>query len=74
MNDVLTCPKCHADDLDVHAYESMMVLAETEALFTVRCPRCSARVSSIRAIPADMLDAVQCAAIEIGAGMGRSLS
>lgn len=68
----MTCPDCNIDNLDVHQYESMMVINATHALFTVRCPRCGARVSSMRQIPADMREEVQYAAIEVGAGMGRN--
>lgn len=66
----MTCPNCGSDTLDVHDYESMIVVRSDCALFTVRCT-CGARVSSLRAIPADMHEDVQFAAIEVGAGMGR---
>ena len=68
----LTCPHCGAGDLDLHGYESMIVVTPECALFTVRCAACGARVSSLRAIPQDMREEVQFAAIEVGAGMGRS--
>ena len=67
----LRCPNCGAEGLDLHGYESMIVVTPEAALFTVRCPHCATRVSSLRAIPADMLDEVQFAAIEVGAGMGQ---
>ena len=70
MTACLNCPSCGADALDVHGYESMIVVTPDCALFTVRCA-CGARVSGLRAIPSDMREEVQFAAIEVGAGMGR---
>ena len=67
----MNCPNCGAVDLDVHGYESMIVVTAESALFTVRCQSCGTRVSGLRLIPADMLEVVQYAAIEVGAGMGR---
>lgn len=66
----MKCPSCGSDGLDVHDYESMIVVTSDHALFTVRCS-CGARVSSLRMIPPDMREDVQFAAIEVGAGMGR---
>lgn len=71
MGAFMNCPNCGAANLDVHAYESMIVVAPDLALFTVRCAACGARVSGLRAIPADMGEEVRYAAIEVGAGMGR---
>ena len=68
----LTCPQCRTAELDVHAYESMIVITDGYALYTVRCPVCNARVSGVRPIPADMIDEVHFAAIQVGAGMGRN--
>ena len=67
----MNCPNCQAIDLDIHGYESMIVVTPDCALFTVRCPHCGTRVSGLRAIPRDMREEVQFAAIEVGAGMGR---
>ncbi len=67
----LACPSCGARDLDLHDYESMMVLRENLALFSLRCPHCAAAVSSLQPVPADMREEVLFAAIEVGAGMGR---
>lgn len=67
----LSCPHCNAGDIDLHGYESMIVITPESALFTVRCPSCGARVSSLREIPVDMREEVRFAAIEVGAGMGR---
>ena len=67
----MNCPNCQATDLDIHGYESMIVVTPVYALFTVRCAHCGMRVSGLRPIPDDMHDEVQYAAIEVGAGMGR---
>lgn len=66
------CPQCGSTAMDIIDYESMIVVASDYALFTVRCPHCAARVSSMRRIPEELLEEVQFAAIEVGAGMGRS--
>lgn len=67
----MTCPACGADNIDVHACDSMIVVSSEQALFTVRCASCGARVSGLRVIPQDMREEVQFAAIEVGAGMGQ---
>lgn len=67
----LTCPACGAKDIDVCSYESMMVLREDVALFTVRCPHCSTMVTSVSTIPLRLREEVWFAAIELDAGMGR---
>ena len=68
---VLACPKCGSIALDLCDFESMIVIAEDYALFTVACSRCGARVSAARPIPDELQDEVHFAAIEVGAGMGR---
>ena len=67
----LQCPKCTSTELDVCAYESMVVLSSDHALFTMICPVCPVKVSTIQAIPAQLKAEVQIAAREVGAGMGR---
>ena len=67
----MNCPQCGSDCLDPHDYESMIVVTPDHALFTVRYASCGSRVSGLRSIPSDMREAVQFAAIEVGAGMGR---
>ena len=62
---------CGASDLDVCCYDSMMVVRADLAMFTLRCPSCGAKVSSMQAIPSQLRDEVRFAAIEVGAGMGR---
>lgn len=73
MKPLVSCPQCGSADFDLNAYESMIVVAEDHALFTLRCPYCDARVSALRPIPLELREEVQFAAIEVGAGMGRSL-
>ena len=74
MSQGVSCPACGSEKLDVRRYDAMMVVRADLALFTLRCPRCGAVVSSMQRIPAELLDEVRFAAIEVGAGMGRSPS
>ena len=67
---VMSCPTCHARDLDVCSYDSMMVLRADFALFTLTCPHCKAKVSTLQPIPPALHDELCFAAIEVGAGMG----
>ena len=68
---MLSCPNCGSTSLDLRDYESMIVITEGHALFTVACSHCGARVSTVRPIPDELHDEVHFAAIEVGAGMGR---
>ena len=68
---VLECPSCGCVSLKLRDYESMIVITADFALFTLSCPNCGARVSSVRPIPNEMHDEVRYAAIEVGAGMGQ---
>ena len=70
MKVTVKCPTCQATDLDVRAYDSMMVLRPNLALFSLACPHCAATVSAIQPIPPSLREEVQFAAIELGAGMG----
>lgn len=72
MNELLECPHCRKAAIDLHGYESMIVVAQGFALFTLKCPACGTRVSSMHEIPTDMREAVRCAALEVGAGMGHA--
>ena len=65
------CPSCGERNLDVCTYDTMMVLSSDVALFTLRCPGCGARLSSVQTIPLALREEVRFAAIEVGAGMGR---
>lgn len=70
MEPLLECPQCHAVAMDLHDYESMIVVTTRYALFGLRCPCCGTRASSMHPIPPDMQDEVLYAAVEVGAGMG----
>lgn len=71
MAEKLTCPACGATDLDVCTYDSMMVLREDTALFSLRCSHCGTAMSSVHGIPPQLREEVRFAAIELDAGMGR---
>lgn len=73
MENGITCPACKATGLNVCDYDSMMVLRDDTAMFTLTCPSCGTVVSSLQRIPAQLRDEVQFAALEVGAGMGREL-
>ena len=66
----MRCPKCASDRIDVLGYESMVVLSKDHALFTMHCPDCSARVSTVQEIPPALREDVHTAARAVGAGMG----
>ncbi|MCL1797566.1 MAG: UDP-N-acetylmuramoylalanyl-D-glutamate--2,6-diaminopimelate ligase [Eggerthellaceae bacterium] len=67
---LLTCPSCGKTDLDIRQYDSMMVIKADTALFTLQCPKCLKRVSSMQPIPPELIDEVLCAALKLDAGMG----
>lgn len=71
MSQMLVCPACKAPGLDVCHYDSMMVVRADLAMFTLRCPSCGTKVSSMQVIPPQLREEVKFAAIEVGAGMGR---
>lgn len=70
--DYIICPACHARRLDLVNYETLMVLRRDYGMFTLRCPNCSNKISVLKPIPHELYDEVDFAAIEMGAGMGRS--
>ena len=65
----ITCPNCRESELDTKRYDSMMVLKSDLALFTLRCPACGARVSTIQSIPLSLRGQVAEAAAKVHAGM-----
>lgn len=67
-----TCPSCGNGPLDVSRYDSMMVLSNEAAFFTLRCPWCHSLVSMVGHLSGDLRRQARFAAIEVGAGMGRS--
>lgn len=72
MGAMVRCPACGAPDLDVHRYDSMLVVRPDLALFALHCPHCGAAVSAMEPIPSDLCEEVRNAALEVGAGMGRA--
>ncbi|MGI6045758.1 MAG: UDP-N-acetylmuramoylalanyl-D-glutamate--2,6-diaminopimelate ligase [Eggerthellaceae bacterium] len=73
MTQCLSCPTCSANDLSVCNYESMMVLRQDVALFSVRCPHCGTVVTTLQTIPLQLREEVRYAAHEVGAGMGKEV-
>lgn len=67
MVQTLACPSCSAAQLDVRTCDSMMALKADLALFSLRCPTCGARVSSIQPIPESLRAELRAAAQELGA-------
>ncbi len=65
---MLVCPKCGLRDVNLLNYVSLMVIRKDLGLFTVECPNCSERVSSLQAIPTELEDEIKEVAAEIGAG------
>lgn len=71
MKNKVQCPACGAIDLDVCQYDSMIVVSNDLAMFTLTCPHCATKVSSVQPIPLALRQEVRYTAIEVGAGMGR---
>lgn len=69
---LLTCPRCGTCSIDLREYRSLMALSADLALYALDCPHCSAQISTIQPIPPSLRDAVDFAAIKVGAGMGQS--
>ena len=51
----VVCPACGAQDLDVCAYDTMLVVRPDLALFTLECPACGASGSTLQRIPLQLL-------------------
>ena len=68
----LVCPSCGEIGIDVCKYKSMMVLRHDIALFSLECPSCGTRISALQPIPLALCEEIRCAALEVGAGMGRA--
>jgi hypothetical protein len=71
MGAIVKCPVCGADDFDLARYESMMVLSEGFAIFTLPCPHCATKVSSVCAIPHTLQSQIETVANQLNCGMGR---
>lgn len=69
---MLFCPSCGTRDLNLANFTSLMVLKDRVGLFTIMCPTCHAKVTSIQAIPDELAPTVAEAAEAVGAGMGHS--
>ena len=70
-NYLLKCPSCKESNLNLLNYSGLMLVREDLGLFTLTCPSCNQKVSSIQPIPPELRGEVEQAAREIGAGMGR---
>ncbi len=66
----ILCPSCGLGELDLLDYVSLMVIRQGLGLFTVSCPHCKSKISSIQTIPASLTNEVELAAKKVGAGMG----
>lgn len=64
---MLVCPKCGVRDVNLLNYLSLMVIKKDLGLFTVECPNCSEKVSSLQAIPTELEQEVKDIAVEIDA-------
>ena len=73
MDETMKCPKCGAEDLDLVRFQSMMLVSNDEALFTLQCPHCGNTVSSVKPIPTALREKVEAVAVELDAGMGRDV-
>lgn len=71
MTTFVSCPACQFERVSVCSYDSMMMLKADTALFSLRCPECGARISTLQTIPDQLHDEIVLAAAESGAGMGR---
>jgi hypothetical protein len=47
-----------------------MVLSSERALFTLKCPKCGTKVTTLSPIPQDMRSGIAAAARKMNAGMG----
>lgn len=71
---IMVCPACGMRDLNLQEYVSLMVLKPRVGLFTLQCPSCQAKVSSIQPIPPELEPVITQAAQKLNAGMGHDLS
>lgn len=68
---MLVCPSCGVRDLNLLNYRSLMVLRRDLGLFSLACPSCGNKVSSIQQIPPELTPEINQAAAEIHAGMNQ---
>lgn len=69
-NHNMICPSCGARTLSLFEYVSLMALRVDLGLFTIECPQCQTKVSSIQPIPPQLQKEVVRTAAEVNAGMG----
>jgi C4-type Zn-finger protein len=67
---LLTCPSCGESDIDLLNYDSLIVLKPTLGLFSIACPGCGVKISTILPIPDELKPEISYVAKEVGAGMG----
>ncbi len=70
-NYTMVCPGCGMRDLNLLNYNSLMMLRSDLGLFTITCPNCGSKVSSIQSVPAELIPEIEAVAAEVGAKMGR---
>ena len=69
-NDIATCPVCGNARVALSSYDSLLVLRKDFALFSLVCPNCSTRFSTVREIPDQLKEEVYFATVQIGTGWG----
>ncbi len=70
-NYILECPSCGVRDLNMLNFSGLMLIRKDLGLFTLACPNCNQKISSIQPIPPELREEVEEAAREVGAGMGK---
>lgn len=69
-DEIMVCPACGMRDLNLMDHVSLLVLKPHVGLFTLQCPSCQAKVTSIQPIPPELDPVVERAAQKLNAGMG----
>lgn len=70
-DNMMNCPNCGMRNLNLLNYSGLMVIRPDLGLFTIDCPNCNEKLSSIQPIPEILHEEVIQIADSIGAGMGR---
>lgn len=68
---MLICPNCGKRDLNLLNYSALMAVRDDLGLFTLTCPNCNEKVSSIQPIPEELMPELQEVADALGCGMGK---
>lgn len=66
----ITCPSCGIGKLNLFDYTSLMVIRPELGLFSMVCPECQTKISSMQPIPPSLFDEIRSAAASVDAGMG----